>query len=94
MRTLGIVAIPRGPRPQTRANPAHLTDRELQVLELLVLGRTNRDIASALYLSPRTVGHHVSAILAKLGIGNRGEAAARVAALGIELAVPGRVGPS
>jgi DNA-binding CsgD family transcriptional regulator len=78
LRRIGARRIPRGPRPETRANPANLTAREIEVLELLVQGCSNREIADALYLSPRTVGHHVSAILAKLRIATRADAHARV----------------
>jgi DNA-binding CsgD family transcriptional regulator len=52
-----------------------LTEREVEVLTLLVLGRTNREIADALFVSPRTIGSHVSSILAKLGARTRTEAA-------------------
>jgi DNA-binding CsgD family transcriptional regulator/tetratricopeptide (TPR) repeat protein len=52
-----------------------LTPRERDVLELLGWGRTNKEIASELVLSVRTVGLHVSHVLAKLGAGNRSEAA-------------------
>jgi DNA-binding CsgD family transcriptional regulator len=52
-----------------------LTDRETEVLTLLVLGKTNREIAASLFVSPRTVGSHVSNILAKLGVRTRTEAA-------------------
>jgi DNA-binding CsgD family transcriptional regulator/tetratricopeptide (TPR) repeat protein len=83
MRLAGAKQIPRGLRPKTRANKAHLTGRELEVLQRLALGESNREIASALFLSPRTVGHHVSAILAKLEISTRSEATARAEALGI-----------
>jgi DNA-binding CsgD family transcriptional regulator/tetratricopeptide (TPR) repeat protein len=55
---------------------AGLTPRELEVLVHLAAGRTNRQIAEALYISPRTAGVHVSRILAKLGATTRGEAAA------------------
>jgi DNA-binding CsgD family transcriptional regulator len=81
LRQAGATRIPRGPRPQTRANAANLTAREVEVIELLVQGRSNREIADALYLSPRTVGHHVSAILGKLQVGSRTEVHARVTAL-------------
>jgi DNA-binding CsgD family transcriptional regulator/tetratricopeptide (TPR) repeat protein len=56
--------------------PAGLTPREREVLVHLAAGRTNRQIADALYISPRTAGVHVSRILAKLGATTRGEAAA------------------
>ena len=83
LREAGASRIPRGPRTETRSNAAGLTSREQDVLALLVQGQTNKEIAERLYLSPRTVGHHVSAILAKLEIESREEAAARSAALGL-----------
>jgi DNA-binding CsgD family transcriptional regulator len=61
----------RGPRRSTLAHPAGLTRREQEVLEVLETGASNAQIAEALHLSERTVAHHVSAILAKLGAGNR-----------------------
>lgn len=81
LRNAGARQIPRGPRPETRANPAGLTARELEVLHLLTLGRSNKEIADELFLSARTVGHHVSAILSKLDISSRAEAYARAEAL-------------
>jgi DNA-binding CsgD family transcriptional regulator len=75
LRQLGVHRLPRGPRPTTRANPARLTRRELDVLALIAEGQLDREIAARLFLSPRTVGHHVSAILAKLGARSRAEAA-------------------
>lgn len=83
LRAAGVRQIPRGPRPATRANPAQLTNRELEILRLVAEGRSNPAIADELFLSPRTVGHHVSAILGKLGIASRGEARERAAALGL-----------
>ncbi|MBW8707302.1 Transcriptional regulatory protein LiaR [Streptomyces sp. MBT84] len=53
-----------------------LTARERDVLRLLTLGRTNRQIAEELFISPKTASVHVSNILTKLEVGNRGEAAA------------------
>ena len=53
-----------------------LTPREQDVLRLVALGRTNRQIAEELYISPKTASVHVSNILAKLEVGGRGEAAA------------------
>jgi DNA-binding CsgD family transcriptional regulator len=58
------------------ADPYHLTARERQVLKMLAQGRTNRQIAGDLFVSHRTVGSHVSNLLAKLGAQTRSEAAA------------------
>lgn len=71
----------RGPRAATVAHPAGLTKREAEVLEVLQEGLTNTEIARRLFLSPRTVDHHVSSILAKLGVSTRAEAAERAEAL-------------
>lgn len=84
LRDLGVRHIPRGPQPVTRANPAGLTPRQLDVVALLVEGLTNSEIAARLVVSPRTVDHHVTAVLGKLGVGSRrevGEAAARLGLL-------------
>jgi DNA-binding CsgD family transcriptional regulator/tetratricopeptide (TPR) repeat protein len=83
LRGLGARALPRGPRPSTRANPAKLTERELEVLALLAEDLRNAEIAERLYLSTRTVDHHVSAILGKLGARSRAEAGRHAARLGI-----------
>lgn len=72
-----------GPRASTRQNPAGLTKRELEVLSLLVEGLRNREIASRLFLSEKTIDHHVSSILRKLEVESRGQAAAEAARLGI-----------
>ena len=72
-RRLGL----RGPREATRENPAGLTARELEVLALVAAGLQNREIAARLVLSPRTIDHHVSAVLRKLGARTRAEAGAR-----------------
>lgn len=64
--------------------PGGLSPRELQVLAELTTGRTNREIAERLYVTPRTVGTHIEHILAKLDLPNRAAAAARAAAWGIE----------
>jgi len=68
------VSLPRGPRSTTRANPAELTTRELDVLRLVSAGKRNAEIAEELVVSRRTVDHHVSAILRKLGVRSRAEA--------------------
>ena len=83
LRELGVRGLARGPRPSTRANPANLTARETEVLALVTEGLRNADIAQRLFVSPKTVDHHVSAILAKLGVQNRAEAAKAAARLGI-----------
>jgi DNA-binding CsgD family transcriptional regulator len=74
---------PRGPRRSTRANAAGLTRREQEVLEQLAGGHSNPAIAAALHLSERTVAHHVSAVLGKLGASNRLAAVERGRALGL-----------
>jgi DNA-binding CsgD family transcriptional regulator/tetratricopeptide (TPR) repeat protein len=79
----GVRNVPRGPRPSTRGNRAQLTARELDVLRLLADGLRNGAIAERLFVSPRTVEHHVSAILAKLGVQSRGEAVAEGRRLGL-----------
>ena len=60
-----------------------LTRRELEVLRALVNGESNRDIGLAMFVSPRTVGVHVSNVLAKLGVSTRGQAAALAVRIGI-----------
>ena len=84
LRAMGARTIPRGPRPRTRDNPAGLTSRELEVLTLLGHGLRNVDIAERLVVSPKTVDHHVSAILRKLGVPNRVAAAEEAVRLGLE----------
>ena len=81
LRRLGARNVPRGPRTQTRANPAGLTTRELEVLELLGEGLRNAEIAARLVVSAKTVDHHVTAILRKLGVPNRAAAAEKAAQL-------------
>jgi DNA-binding CsgD family transcriptional regulator len=76
MRAAGLQNIPRGPRPTTRDNPFGLTTRQMDILALLVEGLTNAKIAARLHLSPKTVDHHVAAVLAKLHMHSRETAAA------------------
>jgi DNA-binding CsgD family transcriptional regulator len=83
LRGLGVRGLPRGPRRRTRENAAQLTERELEVLALLAVGSRNAAIAERLFVSPRTVDHHVSAILRKLDVATRGEAVAEAARLNL-----------
>jgi DNA-binding CsgD family transcriptional regulator len=86
LRSLGVKDLPpvrRGPRRSTQANPAGLTRREAEVLALVAAGLRNAEIAERLYLTPKTVGHHLSAIYAKLGVETRIEAAHAASRLGI-----------
>lgn len=76
-------AVPRGPTAATRDNPHTLTDRELEVLALVAAGRTNREIATDLHISVKTVGHHVSHVLSKLEVRSRSEAAVVAERLGL-----------
>ncbi|MFB7663253.1 AAA family ATPase [Kitasatospora sp. NPDC056138] len=78
MRTRGVRPVRRGPRAATRANPYGLTNRELDVLKLLYEGLSDAEIAARLYIAPKTAGHHVGAVLAKLGVHTRHEAARKL----------------
>ncbi len=82
MRNAGRVAKTSVPRRTTAANPASLTKRQLDVLAALNEGLSNAEIANRLFISSKTVDHHVSAILAKLDVTSRGEAAAKARAAG------------
>lgn len=85
LRELGASAIPRGPRASTRANPVGLTARELEVLGMVAQGLPNQAIAARLFLSTRTVDHHVSAVLGKLDVTRRADVAGAAARAGIDL---------
>jgi DNA-binding CsgD family transcriptional regulator/tetratricopeptide (TPR) repeat protein len=73
----------RGPRPSTKRNPADLTAREVEVLVLVAEGLRNADVAARLVVSEKTVDHHVSAILRKLGVRSRAEASVAAVRLGL-----------
>jgi ATP/maltotriose-dependent transcriptional regulator MalT len=80
MRVDGVRRIPRGSRPSTRDNSQGLTRREAQILDLISQGLRNSEIATKLFLSTRTVDHHVSAVLTKLGVPSRAAAIAMATA--------------
>jgi DNA-binding CsgD family transcriptional regulator len=94
LREMGVRGIPRGPRASTRAHPGGLTSRELEIAALIVQGLSNLEIAKRSYLSVKTVDHHVSSILAKLGVRGRVDIAREAMRLGLvtELATATRTG--
>jgi DNA-binding CsgD family transcriptional regulator/tetratricopeptide (TPR) repeat protein len=75
LRSQGIRRIPQGPRPDAADHPAGLTPRQWEVLSLLVEGLSDKEIGERLFISAKTAGHHVSAVLAKLEVTSRQEAA-------------------
>ena len=85
LQSEGVRGLKRGANRSTRSNPAGLTARELEILALLADNLSNADIGKKLFLSTKTVGHHASAILAKLGIASRRDAASAARKLGIDL---------
>ena len=87
LRDRGAEGVPRGPARSTRANPAGLTARQLDVLRLIAAGRSNAEIATELYVAKKTVEHHVSAVYAKLGVDSRTGAVAEARSRGIDLAI-------
>lgn len=84
LRAMGVRGLPRGPRPLTRAHPVGLTAREVEVVGFIVQGLRNPEIAARMHLSVKTVDHHVSAVLAKLGVRSRTDVAREAARLGLD----------
>jgi DNA-binding CsgD family transcriptional regulator len=82
MRAQGVRTIPRGPIAGTRASPAGLTRRQAQVLILVEEGLSNLEIADRLCISAKTAEHHVSAIIARLGVTGRREVGNAARSLG------------
>jgi DNA-binding CsgD family transcriptional regulator len=83
LKERGVRNIPRGPHESTRKNPAMLTDRQLEILNLLKEGAPNKVIADKLFISPKTVDHHITAILSKLEVHSRAKAILEAQKLGI-----------
>ena len=83
MRRVGISNVPARPHRSNRGSPAQLTPRQLEILELVELGLTNGEIGARLFITEKTAGHHVSAILGKLGARSRTEAASTARRMGI-----------
>jgi len=83
LRNQGVRSIARGPRRSTINNPGQLTSRQVEILQLIADGLTNAEIAARLYITPKTVAHHVSAVLGKLGVRSRRQAAAEAIRLGV-----------
>jgi DNA-binding CsgD family transcriptional regulator len=88
LRELGASNVPVGPQATTRSHAVGLTRRQQEVLELVVAGLANAEISGRLFISERTVDHHVSALLGKMGVASRTAAAAEALRLGLVQAPP------
>jgi predicted ATPase/DNA-binding CsgD family transcriptional regulator len=83
LRINGVKEIPKGLRKSTRNNPACLTNRQIDVLNLLKEGLQNTEIARKLFISTKTVSHHISAILSQFEVNSRAKAVAEAKKKGI-----------
>jgi DNA-binding NarL/FixJ family response regulator len=83
MRDIDPRSIPQGARTATRKHPLGLTRRESEILDLICAGSTNAEMATRLFISQKTVDHHVSAVLRKLGVASRSAAAMKAQGLGL-----------
>ncbi len=83
MKEQGMTNIPRGLRESTKSNPFQLTNRQIDVLHLLSEGLQNAEIAERLFISAKTVDHHISAILSKLEVNSRTKAVSKARQLGL-----------
>ena len=88
LRKAGVRSLPGAPRSTTLEHPAGLTSREQEVLQLLGNGLSNEEIAAHLVISMKTAGHHVSAVLNKLGVSGRRQAVVEARGRGL-LPAPG-----
>jgi DNA-binding CsgD family transcriptional regulator len=93
LRAQGVKGVPRGARASTQRNAHGLTRREAQILGLLSEGLRNSMIAKRLFVAEKTVGHHVSSILMKLGVPSRAEAVAVTRKAAAQAAQPVRYSP-
>ena len=84
LRRSGVASVPKRPSETTRTNPGGLTNRQLEVARLLARGFTNSEIATQVFISPKTAEHHVAAVLTKLGLPSRRESVLHAAELGLD----------